>query len=626
MAISLFNCKKMPDQRKKTKPQNSNILDSSFRVLAETSPTGIYLTDNTGQCLYVNPAWCKMAGLTPKEAFGDGWIRAIHPDDSVRIFSEWNDFVKGNIPWESEYRFKDAGGNITWVYGTATLFKRKDGLIEGVIGVNLDITDRHLGEEVLRKSHALLDATFDSLNDAIFILNDQAVVVECNRAASRIFGYRQDEIQGQTTAFLHVDESALAEFRQHLYSATEAEERLDLFEFRMKRRDGTTFATEHSVIPLVNVQGRRSGWVSVVRDITDRKKMEIDLIASEENLSGITSNTPDHIIVQDNKLRYTFVVNPQLGFTKEQYIGSSDFDIGLSEKDAVHLTSIKRKVLETGNPVKVEVPLKNLSGNTEYFEGSLIPKFDTEGKVNGLIGYFRNVTIQKKSIESIKKYQKKLLSLTRHLEEVRENERYQIAMNLHDDLGQRLTSLNLDLGWLKRRIGVQSQGVREKMDEMNQSILETIESIKEVSSFLRPSILYELGLISAFTEQLRKIEKQSGIKCHFSYKPEAFIIDDRISLIIYRVLQESLTNIIRHSEASRIEVILILRNNRIELTIKDNGMGIDNDKVNSLTSMGIAGMMERVKSINGTLSVVGKKGAGTTLVASIPLKKHKNHD
>jgi signal transduction histidine kinase len=199
-------------------------------------------------------------------------------------------------------------------------------------------------------------------------------------------------------------------------------------------------------------------------------------------------------------------------------------------------------------------------------------------------------------------------------------------MNLHDDLGQRLTSLNLDLGWLKRRIGVQSQGVREKMDEMNQSILETIESIKEVSSFLRPSILYELGLISAFTEQLRKIEKQSGIKCHFSYKPEAFIIDDRISLIIYRVLQESLTNIIRHSEASRIEVILILRNNRIELTIKDNGMGIDNDKVNSLTSMGIAGMMERVKSINGTLSVVGKKGAGTTLVASIPLKKHKNHD
>jgi hypothetical protein len=112
--------------------------------------------------------------------------------------------------------------------------------------------------------------------------------------------------------------------------------------------------------------------------------MEIDLIASEENLSGITSNTPDHIIVQDNKLRYTFVVNPQLGFTKEQYIGSSDFDIGLSEKDAVHLTSIKRKVLETGNPVKVEVPLKNLSGNTEYFEGSLIPRFDTEGKVNGL--------------------------------------------------------------------------------------------------------------------------------------------------------------------------------------------------------------------------------------------------
>jgi PAS domain S-box-containing protein len=616
----------MPDQRKKTKPHISNILDASFRVLAETSPTGIYLTDSVGKCLYVNPAWCKMAGLTPKEAFGDGWIKAIHPDDSVRIFSEWNDFVKGNIQWESEYRFKDAGGNIIWVYGTATLFKRKGGLIEGVIGVNLDITDRKLAEEAFRKSHDLLDATFDSLNDAIFILDDQAAIVECNLAASRIFGYSQDEIKGQTTEFLHVDESALAEFRQHLYSATEAEGRLDLFEFRMKRRDGTIFATEHSVIPLLIVQGRRSGWVSVVRDITERKQMKSDLIASEDNLSGIASNTPDHIIVQDNKLRYTFVINPQLGLTKEQYIGRSDFDIGLSQKDAVHLTSIKRKVLETGNPVKVTIPLKNLSGKKEYFDGSFIPRFDPDGKVNGLIGYFRNVTIQKKSIERIKKYQKKLLSLNRHLEEVRENERNQIAMNLHDDLGQRLTSLNLDLGWMKSRMGVQSQGVRKKMEEMSQLIIETIESIKEVSSFFRPSILYELGLIPAFAWQLEKFGKQSGIKYNFFFKPDEFRIDDHISLIIYRILQESLTNIIRHSEASSVDIVLIYKKTKIELSIKDNGVGIDKVKVNSITSMGIAGLMERVKSVSGTFSVIGEKGSGTTLIASIPLKKKKNDD
>jgi len=93
----------------------------------------------------------------------------------------------------------------------------------------VDITERKRDEEALRKSHDLLDTTFDSLNDAVFILDDQAAVVECNRAASRIFGYRQDEIQGQTTAFLHVDESALAEFRQQLYSAIEAEGKLDLY-------------------------------------------------------------------------------------------------------------------------------------------------------------------------------------------------------------------------------------------------------------------------------------------------------------------------------------------------------------------------------------------------------------
>jgi signal transduction histidine kinase len=320
------------------------------------------------------------------------------------------------------------------------------------------------------------------------------------------------------------------------------------------------------------------------------------------------------------------VINPQLSLTKEQYIGRSDFDIGLSKKEADHLTSIKRKVLETGNPLKVEVPLKNLSGNTEYFDGSLIPRYDSNGKVNGLLGYFRNVTEQKKSNDSIKDYQKKLLSLTRHLEEVRENERAQIAMNLHDDLGQRLTSLNLDLGWMKSRMGVQSQGLRKKMEEMSRSIIETIESIKEVSSFLRPSILYELGLIPAFTWQVKKFEKQSGLKCHFTFMPEEFRIDDHIALIIYRVLQESLTNIIRHSEASSVEVVLNYKKSKIELTIKDNGVGIDNNKVNSITSMGIAGLMERVRSVSGTLSVVGVKGTGTTIIASIPLKKKKNHD
>jgi len=215
---------------------------------------------------------------------------------------------------------------------------------------------------------------------------------------------------------------------------------------------------------------------------------------------------------------------------------------------------------------------------------------------------------------------KDLLSkLNQHIEEVREYERSQIALNLHDDFGQRLTALNLDLAWLKRRIGVKSSVVKKKLEEMSQMIKESIDSIREISSFLRPAILYELGLVPAFEWQLTKFEKQSGIIFRFNYSPEKINIDNQISLILLRILQESLTNIIRHSEATLVVVDLRMIKRRIKMTIKDNGKGIDEEKIKSLTSMGITGIVERIRSVNGNISIKGFKDTGTVLNMSIPL-------
>jgi PAS domain S-box-containing protein len=219
-----------------------------------------------------------------------------------------------------------------------------------------------------------------------------------------------------------------------------------------------------------------------------------------------------------------------------------------------------------------------------------------------------------------------LEKLNRHLVEVRENERNQIALNLHDDLGQKLTAINLDIAWLKSRIGVQSKSVREKFEEMSSMIKETVESIRETSSLLRPAILFDLGIIAAIKSQLGSFEKQTGIKCHFYFEPEEFDLEDRLALILYRILQESLTNIARHSGASATEIELVILKNKIEMIIEDNGKGIAKDKVNSLESMGIAGMKERVKSANGKIIIRGETGAGTRIKVIIPLIKEKVDD
>jgi signal transduction histidine kinase len=219
-----------------------------------------------------------------------------------------------------------------------------------------------------------------------------------------------------------------------------------------------------------------------------------------------------------------------------------------------------------------------------------------------------------------------LEKLNQHLVEVRENERNQIALNLHDDLGQKLTAINLDIAWLKSRIGVQSKAVREKIEEMSSIIKESVENIREISSLLRPAILFDLGLVPAIKSLLNNFEKQSGIKCQFYFRPEEFVVEDRLSLILYRILQESLTNIARHSGASKTDINLYILKNKIELIIKDDGRGIEKNKVNSLKSMGIAGINERANSVKGKMTIVSAPGSGTMISVRIPVPKSKTND
>jgi PAS domain S-box-containing protein len=266
--------------------------------------------------------------------------------------------------------------------------------------------------------------------------------------------------------------------------------------------------------------------------------------------------------------------------------------------------------------------LKLLKKDGTIFPGEVtntVFRLDTGEERSSMI--IRDITAQKNMEEELRSSRKLLESLNLHLHEVWENEKAQIALNIHDDLGQKLTALNMDIVWLKGRIGVQSQTVRIKLNEMSSDIIETIERLKEISAFLRPSILFDLGLIPAIISHLERFQKQSGISCKFVHEPEEFEIDERLALILYRIVQESLTNIARHSNAKNVEVNLKKKKSRFELLIKDDGIGISKEKINSFSSMGLAGMRERVRLVNGNLKIYGEKEPGTKILVVIPFLK-----
>jgi signal transduction histidine kinase len=293
----------------------------------------------------------------------------------------------------------------------------------------------------------------------------------------------------------------------------------------------------------------------------------------------------------------------------------------LAPKHEEHWFEIYGKIAVTGQPLRFENIARQLNRWYDVYAFRVGRPQDRQVAI-----LFNDITGRKRVESELRLSQKRLEKLAVHLEEVREKERSQIALNLHDDIGQKLTAMNLNIAWVKSRIGVQSPVVKNKLENINLLINETFENIREISTDLRPSILFDFGLIEAVRLQLKKFGDLSGIKYSFNYNPVAFKIDTQISLVIYRILQESLTNIIRHSYASFTEVSLNMINNKVEMIIKDNGKGIEEEKINSLKSMGIAGINERVGVVRGKLVIEGKKGTGTTIKVSIPIKSRKKHD
>ena len=164
--------------------------------------------------------------------------------------------------------------------------------------------------------------------------------------------------------------------------------------------DGRVIWLQTSKIPLRDMQGKIIGVFGSYEDITERKRMEESLREREEWFKVIASSTPDNLLVQDLELRYSFVINPPWGLTKEDMIGKTDHDF-LAKEDADRLARVKRQVLETGKPAHVETPLVSRKGKQEFFDGYYVPKFSASGQIDGLIGYFRNVTDRKRTEEAL---------------------------------------------------------------------------------------------------------------------------------------------------------------------------------------------------------------------------------
>lgn len=331
--------------------------------------------------------------------------------------------------------------------------------------------------------------------------------------------------------------------------------------------------------------------------------------AFHDNVAGVVIWDKDGKYIDVNQAFLLLVE-----YSREEILGKTSVELGFIS--AQERTSLIEELDQKGRIVNRELQIKTKSGHLKVVLASF-----TVIKINRQIERlttFIDITEKKQAEEELKQANEHLHRLSSHLETVREEERISIAREIHDELGQQLTGLKMDIHWLNKRLPDASAAVRTKLNDALELISETIKSVTRISSNLRPYILDDLGLISALEWQNGELAKRFEINVNFVSDIKEIDIPELVKTGVFRIYQEVLTNAVRHANATEINSTLHFEDNCIIMEVKDNGSGFNPKSLNKKT-FGLLGIQERTYAMDGRYELTSEPGKGTSVWISIPL-------
>jgi PAS domain S-box-containing protein len=388
-------------------------------------------------------------------------------------------------------------------------------------------------------------------------------------------------------------------------------------DFTIYCKDGSTKDIEISFTVDDNL------FYTTFNDVTERNQIEVALRENEQKFRNISEQLPIPICVFSDNGDTRFLNNAFIetfGYAKE------DIPTRLVwlEK-AFPDNNYRQQVIATRDWEKALSVSKTRTTFISQYEvmckdGSkkIVEFFVSIGHKNVYI-VANDITGKVKVEQELKHSHKQLRELSSHLENIREEERKHISREIHDELGQQLTLLKLDLLQMSKKLKPEEQEMIEKMKQADQLLLETMRSVRKIATQLRPSILDNLGLVSALEWQSREFEKNFGIRCIFESLLEEPDFSTKQSNALFRIYQEALTNIARHAGATQVDAVLSQEEASIVLEIRDNGKGFRMEDMPDKKTLGLSGMRERALMIDGDFQMESAPGKGTYIQISIPI-------
>jgi signal transduction histidine kinase len=273
-----------------------------------------------------------------------------------------------------------------------------------------------------------------------------------------------------------------------------------------------------------------------------------------------------------------------------------------------------------GNSVIEKYEVQGIRKNkTSFWFEVRTTVLEGNGHFVGTRNYLWDITERKVFEELLQKNNEEITRLSQHVESIREQEQKKFAANLHDDLGQLITAIKMDLSWIKSNAISEEAKIKQKANSGLQVVDQALSNIKNMTANLRPPVIDNLGLCEAIENLVHQFRERSQFTIELNLPGDTPSISPDISITVYRIVQEALTNVLKHAHASKVRINLSHEDCGLAISISDNGEGVELDKIDSKVSFGLIGIRERVLHRKGTFNIESKPGLGTKLEIQIPL-------
>jgi PAS domain S-box-containing protein len=631
--------------------------EEEYQILVENGNDAIFIVQD-GVYKFANRRACKMLNYTKGELEGKSLTQIVAPEDRKMAIERFRLRMSGK---NKQHIFEEVlltrDGRRVPVEVNASVINYRGRPAD--LAYARDMTEKKQMITELKESERKYRNLFENVKDVVYISNKEGRLIDINGYGVEFFGYssKEEMFKIDIAKELYVKSSARKTFQRMIAEKGFLKD----FEAKFKKKDGSQITVMITSTEIKNRDGKVIGYQGMIRDITEKKQREeedkrrakelvylnrissivnrsLDLdkvlhMALKEMMKLIQAEKGFFFLPKDEKASYELAVSNGCGSKLSEEMGKLNLsqkvlpkEPVLVERGSASSALVRRFRPHSEEAPVVLVPLRVRNRCLGVIILILRKRMKTvpEGlrlvrlSASQIVGAFERA----KLYHGIKEKERKLELLSNSIINMQEEERARISQELHDEISQALAAVEIETEMLRDKIR-QKHDARDSFEKIKNLINDTLVNIRRISLHLRPVLLDELGLVSALRWYVSDFSQRTGIDVSIELKGIKNRVDQKREITIYRIVQECLTNVLKHSHATKTKIVLSNARNQIRMSIADNGNGFDTEEVLNKQGgnggLGLFGIRERLRLMDGSLEVLSKQKKGTTVLVTVPV-------